>query len=603
MAARHRSGTTDAENLMAGSRQQSFDPDVWVDALSQLAVAANVTDSGTALLDRVAAVTCRLTGFDFGAVLLADTASERLLIEGFAGLDPGYVSKVNSQVPLQLGRQACGAVSPSCQAFTTAVPVWVADLQTDAGFSQWSGLALEQGYHTLVAVPLRVGETIAGTLNCYSRTTRQEEKHTVRIVVALADYAGAAIQMSRLRSTAQRRLDELVSVNEQLRDQKQQLERMESIHSELTHVAVSGGKLPDVANALSKALDGYPVRIEDADGELLAYAAEVEHPRADVAGVDPEAPGRLTVPVSVDGEAVARISTGVAAAMATMLQRQALEHAATVCAMLLCQDRLTAVAEARFLGDLVGDLVSGQPDRLARATERARRAGYNSTIARRVVVVRPLPDSRLNQPIALQGLAQRLAGDATDVLVGSYGSDLLLLWPEPMATPDPGLAETLRRWIRPADAVAVIGQRCAAITEYARAYRIARGAVGLSRAKNGGPSVVALSDLGVYELLLQLDDSTAITRFSDATLAPARDYDRERGTDLVHTLRVYFNNACHTEATAQALFIHANTVNLRLRRIEKLLSVSLARPADLLKVSAALMADDVVRNADEAPSR
>jgi DNA-binding PucR family transcriptional regulator len=569
---------------MGGSQQHSFDPDVWVDALSQLTLAANVADSEVTLLDRVAAATCRLTGFDFCAVSLVDSVLERLLIEGYAGLDPGYVSKVDSELPLRLGRQASGEVSRSSQAFMTAISVWVADLATNAVFKQWSRVAREQGYHSLSAVPFRVGESITGTLNCYSRTIREQDHYTVRIVAALADYTGAAIQMSQLRSTAEHRLHDLMSVNEQLRDQKQQLERMESIHGEMTQLALAGGNIPAVAVALSRVLDGYTVRIDDADGGLLADAGDGSPADATPGqAVGTGAADRLAMPVFIDREAVARISTGVMAATATMLQRQALEHAATVCAVLSCQDRIARDAEARFLGDLVVDLLSGESDRMSRAAERARRAGYSSTVARRLVVVHPLPNSRLNQPIALHGVAQRLASEAGDVVVGSFGADLVLLWPEPADVQDPKMADILLRWIRPADAVAVIGQRCDSPTGNACAYRIARGAAGLRRAGNGGASVVELSDLGVYELVLHWDDVSA--HFANATLAPARDYERESGTGLVYTLRVYFDKACHTDATAQALFVHANTVNLRLRRIEKLVGVSLARPADLLKLS------------------
>jgi hypothetical protein len=53
---------------------------------------------------------------------------------------------------------------------------------------------------------------------------------------------------------------------------------------------------------------------------------------------------------------------------------RALEHAATVCALLLLRDRTAAEAEAQFKDDLIGDLCSGDPERRAAARQRALRA-------------------------------------------------------------------------------------------------------------------------------------------------------------------------------------------------------------------------------------
>jgi sugar diacid utilization regulator/GAF domain-containing protein len=588
------------ENSMVSSKpRHSFDADVWVDALSRLALEANVGNSFTALLDRVSAVTCQLTGFDFCGVLLLDADDAQLRIEGFSGLTADYVAKINTVVPLHVGRKPT-ALSPSMKAFSSSVPVWVVDLQTSDEFSRWSDAAAEQGFHTMLSVPLCTAETLCGTLNCYTRATRDPEPQTIRIVQALADFAGAAIQMSRLRSTEEQRMRELLGANEELRGQKQQLEQIRSVHRELTDVVLAGGRVSAIAAALSKVLDGCPVRIEDARGHLIGHAPDLDHPpriASPVAASDEP----LATPVFIDGELVATISTGVACSGATMLQRQALEHAATVCQVLLCRERIARDAEARFLGDLVSDLVGGDGSRVADAMERARRAGHSSSVARRVVVVRPLPHSPLKQPIALQGLAQRLIANTADVLVGRYCGDLVLLWPAPSAASDGGLADTLRSHLSHGEAIGVIGQRCTHPTEYAQAYRVARGAAGLSHTVADEGSVVALADLGIYELLLQLDDVSTISRFAEATLGPLRDSDRARGTDLVRTLRVYFDNSCHTEATAQALFVHANTVNSRLRRIEKLLGITLSKPAHLLRLSAAMMADDVLRFDDDRP--
>ncbi|MGD9514558.1 MULTISPECIES: helix-turn-helix domain-containing protein [Mycolicibacterium] len=66
------------------------------------------------------------------------------------------------------------------------------------------------------------------------------------------------------------------------------------------------------------------------------------------------------------------------------------------------------------------------------------------------------------------------------------------------------------------------------------------------------------------------------------------DYDRTRSTELLHTVRVLLEHGLDRRAAAQALHLHPNTVAQRVRRLEELTGLSLARPADLLRLTAAL---------------
>jgi hypothetical protein len=64
----------------------------------------------------------------------------------------------------------------------------------------------------------------------------------------------------------------------------------------------------------------------------------------------------------------------------------------------------------------------------------------------------------------------------------------------------------------------------------------------------------------------------------------------EHSSDLMETLRRYLENGGSLEATAKALFVHANTVRYRLRRIQDLIGedVTLARVAYVMQVAISL---------------
>ncbi|MFF9317781.1 PucR family transcriptional regulator [Streptomyces sp. NPDC014735] len=64
----------------------------------------------------------------------------------------------------------------------------------------------------------------------------------------------------------------------------------------------------------------------------------------------------------------------------------------------------------------------------------------------------------------------------------------------------------------------------------------------------------------------------------------------ETKPELLHTLETYLELGLDRRTTAAALHIHPNTVDYRIRRIDRLTGLSPSRPADLQHISAALVA-------------
>ena len=78
-------------------------------------------------------------------------------------------------------------------------------------------------------------------------------------------------------------------------------------------------------------------------------------------------------------------------------------------------------------------------------------------------------------------------------------------------------------------------------------------------------------------LLSQLSLSEDLAPFRDL-VEPLVRYDRERGSDLVRTLRVYFASGANASEAADRLFLHRNSMLYRLSRIEKLTGADLKNP-------------------------
>lgn len=78
-------------------------------------------------------------------------------------------------------------------------------------------------------------------------------------------------------------------------------------------------------------------------------------------------------------------------------------------------------------------------------------------------------------------------------------------------------------------------------------------------------------------LLRELARGSALEPFR-ALVEPLVKQDRERRSDLVRTLRVYFSAGANASEAADRLFLHRNSMLYRLARIEKLTGLDLKEP-------------------------
>ncbi|ULL15393.1 PucR family transcriptional regulator [Paenibacillus sp. H1-7] len=86
----------------------------------------------------------------------------------------------------------------------------------------------------------------------------------------------------------------------------------------------------------------------------------------------------------------------------------------------------------------------------------------------------------------------------------------------------------------------------------------------------------AYEELGLYRyLLLQLSDKEPPRRLQNRILHKLRQYDREHNGCLLDTLEVFLNLDSSLKDTAEALHVHINTLNYRLKRIAEIGDVDL----------------------------
>ena len=242
--------------------------------------------------------------------------------------------------------------------------------------------------------------------------------------------------------------------------------------------------------------------------------------------------------------------------------------------------RTALEVEWRLSGEVVTDLLTGNPAALGTATERAGRLGHDLSAPHAVHRGPGRRPERAGSPARVLSVARSLAAPPSPGRWSARSATTWsLLWPADEPAEVLERAEELRRLLRRVDTGAgtrvAVSPPCTALADYPAAYRRARGAVAIARlrgrrrrrgelrvARGARTAAPAGGRLGAASLR------------RGRLLAPVREHDAARGTALEETLRAYVANDLNTAATAAALFVHPNTVGLRVRRAEQLLGLS-----------------------------
>lgn len=99
--------------------------------------------------------------------------------------------------------------------------------------------------------------------------------------------------------------------------------------------------------------------------------------------------------------------------------------------------------------------------------------------------------------------------------------------------------------------------------------------------------ILSYTDLGIQRFILQ-NSEEEVNEFVYEVLGALIEYDDSRKGELLKTLYVYLKKNQNAKKTADALHVHINTLNYRLKRIEEILSINLTDGTQLLNLHLAV---------------
>lgn len=559
----------------AARRRRESELTALFDTANDLAALHGVDEVLTAIVRRARS----LLGTDTAYLTLHDQARG----DTFMRVTDGSVSARFQALRLPMGAGLGGLVAQ------TAAPYATADYFADPRFRHTptinSGVD-DEGLVAILGVPLLRGSEVVGVLFAADRSARAFERSEVSLLCSLAAHASVALDNARLLEETRAALDELSAAGRELRAHTASVERAAGAHDRFIDLVLRGGGVEDVASAVTEALGG-AVTVLDAEARALPGTTPVTLPADPAAALArASSTGRTvrdgdcwTAAVTVDSELLGGLVLHRTAEVSEA-DRRILERAALVTALLLLIRRSTAEAEDRVRGELLEELLTRpgrDPDGLR---DRARRLGADLDTAHAVAVVQVAERVRGRAAAAATHLAATRGG-----LAGVHGGEVVVCLPgaAPREAADAVAAQLagVGGPVTTGAAGPATGPEALAAA-HRDARRCATTLVALGRA--GDTATVA--DLGFFGLLVGEDRD--VGGFVSGTLGPVLDYDARRGTELVTTLRAWFDAGGSPARAAERLGVHVNTVTQRLDRVGRLLGVGWSAPDRALEVQLAL---------------
>jgi purine catabolism regulator len=213
-----------------------------------------------------------------------------------------------------------------------------------------------------------------------------------------------------------------------------------------------------------------------------------------------------------------------------------------------------------------------------------------------IIVVTPSDrDGEFAAPQArrlIESIERWAADGGVSLLLSSRGHELVGL----VGTEAPSLREFLKALSRTEPDVLIgVGRIVEALADVSQAYLDARQVVqSLRYMPDPEERVLGFETLDLGSLLISEAPQPRVQPKLDQILAVLRD-----NPPLHDALVTFFDNEMDVARSAEALFLHPNSLRYRLRRIEELLGRSMKDPATITSLYIALMAD---RNSQPEPA-
>lgn len=269
----------------------------------------------------------------------------------------------------------------------------------------------------------------------------------------------------------------------------------------------------------------------------------------------------------------------------------------------LCSHIVIKQTEERSVKDFLEQLLLcplADPEVLI---QRAAYYGYDLTKPHQVAIISPthladfLKEQKIKDEQKLvafkmhfeQLVRQTVTKDGRKILQMLWGDDIVLLMPYEKEGTGKNknmslLGEVLKNLSLAVPNFTVtggLGGKFDSLQAARESYLQAIKALRFAALKTAPKAIYAYEQLGIYKLLFEMEPDK-LAMYYQEVIEPLHTYDHKHHMDMVSSLFVYFEENCNAAKTAKRLFVHRNTLDYRLKKIEEITGRNLDDPYDRL---------------------
>ena len=98
----------------------------------------------------------------------------------------------------------------------------------------------------------------------------------------------------------------------------------------------------------------------------------------------------------------------------------------------------------------------------------------------------------------------------------------------------------------------------------------------LQKRRNQDKTAVVYRELGLYKLLLAMEDTEIVREYYIEMMGALLKYDEAKQTDYCKVLECYLNHDGSVKEAAEELYVHRNTINKKINKIEEITGLDLS---------------------------
>lgn len=351
-----------------------------------------------------------------------------------------------------------------------------------------------------------------------------------------------------------------------------------------------------------------PAAYDELQGEYIRFADRI-------GGLDTN---RYMIPIKSEERKYGRIMLWEDRRTLTPMDLSTIEAATSLVALELMKKLSLFEGENKHRIEFFEDLLSDDETRQRRALEKAAYFDFDGSQVYSIVVIAYTQTESLyrvtpNNTGYLNFLGGRLVSlverqnmyGGHRVLFGSKSDRMLLMFGSSPSKSDAEIKQDVMRFCTELHRTAAadglggtiaigVGRPSRDFSRLPHSYREAGRAVETCRLNPDQNGPVHYDNLGIFRILSYEELQPELIQFYHETLEPLVNYDRDKDSQLVETLKKYFECRSNLKRVSEVMFTHYNTVIYRMQRIKDIIGKDLDDPDVRLNLQIALKVLDLM---------